>query len=196
MIDPATLAATWARMAEEGRATLHGEGVIDDAISFEPALDLRYKGQWYELTIPVDPAAVSAAPDLETIAASFHAEHDGLFGYNSPEMPIEILNIRLSAVGRTSDERISLNSEVAVNMPVGAGRREIYSPQRREMVEVDVYRGAAMGPGTKVNGPAVIELGTTTIVVLDQYDCVVDKSGSFVMYLRDRADEVTSRLNL
>ncbi len=196
MIDPATLAATWSRMAEEGRATLHGEGVTDEAISFEPSLDLRYKGQWYELTIPVDPAGVSSAPDLATIAESFHAEHDGLFGYNSPEMPIEILNIRLSAVGRTSDERISLNSEVAVNMPVGAGRREIYSPQRREMVEVEVYRGAAMGPGTKVAGPAIIELGTTTIVVLDQYDCVVDKSGSFVMYLRDRADEVIGRLNL
>ena len=53
-----------------------------------------------------------------------------------------------------------------------------------------------MGPGARLSGPAVIELGTTTIVVLDQYDCVVDRSGSFVMYLRDRAAEIEAQLNL
>ncbi|MGV9672070.1 hydantoinase/oxoprolinase family protein [Gordonia sp. NPDC003504] len=195
-LDPAALAAIWQRMASEGRETLHVEGVTDDAISYEPSMDMRYKGQWYELTISVDPGAVGASPDLGAIAQAFHEEHAVLFGYNNLEMSIEILNIRLSVVGKTSDERISLSSEVAVDMPFGAGRREIYSPLRREMVEAEVYRGTAMGPGTQISGPAVIELGTTTIIVLDQYDCVVDRSGSFVMYLRDRADEVIAKLKL
>jgi N-methylhydantoinase A len=182
-------------MSEEGRATLHGEGVSDDAISFEPTLDLRYKGQWYELGIPLD-AAMLTSPDVDAIAAAFHDEHDLLFGYHSLEMPIEVLNIRLSAVGRTSDERISLGSEITVDKPERPARREIWSPVRKAMVEVDVHQGSALGPGTELSGPAVIELGTTTIIVLDQYDCVVDRSGSFVMYLRERASEIRAQLSI
>lgn len=194
-IDPAELAGIWRQMADQGRATLVGEGVDEDAIGFEPTLDLRYKGQWYELKIDVDPAALDA-PDIEAIAKDFHAEHDLLFGYHNMEMPIDVLNVRLAAIGRTSDERINLNSAVTVDKPQRPARREIYSPQQESMVEVDVHQGDAMGPGVQISGPAVIELGTTTIVVLDQYDCVVDRSGSFVMYVRDRAAEIKERLNL
>ena len=48
----------------------------------------------------------------------------------------------------------------------------------------------------QVTGPAVIEFGTTTVIVLDQYDCIVDNSGSFVMYLRAREQELKARLAL
>lgn len=194
-LDTAALAQTWKAMADEGRATLRGEGVDEDAISFQPSLDLRYKGQWYELSIPVDPGT-TGAPDVSAIAASFHAEHELLFGYHNDEMPIDVLNIRLSAVGRTSDERIDLASEVAVDQTERPARREIWSPRKQAMVEVDVHQGAAIGPGREISGPAIIELGTTTIVVLDQYDCVVDKAGSFVMYLRERAEELRAQLNI
>jgi N-methylhydantoinase A len=64
------------------------------------------------------------------------------------------------------------------------------------MVEVGVHQGAVMGPGEEVEGPAIIELGTTTIVVLDEYNTVVDKNGSFVMYLRDQKDTLKARLSL
>jgi len=194
-IDTAALAQAWKTMADEGRATLLGEGVPEEAISFEPSLDLRYKGQWYELGIPVDPATMGA-PDVAAIAASFHAEHDLLFGYHNDEMPIDVLNIRLSAIGRTSDERISLASEVAADQTERPARREIWSPAQKKLVEVDVHQGGTMGPGAEISGPAIVELGTTTIVVLDQYDCVVDNAGSFVMYLRERADELRAQLNI
>lgn len=194
-LDPADLAHSWAEMAERGRATLLAEGVPEDKISFRPSLDLRYKGQWYELKIDVDPYML-AEPDVDTIAKSFHLEHDLLFGYNSLDMPIDVLNIRIAVIGKTSDERINLVSATRVASVAGASRRKIWSPAQQQMVEVDVYQGTALGPGAEVSGPAIIELGTTTIVVLDQYDCVVDSSGSFVMYLRSRAEELRARLNL
>jgi N-methylhydantoinase A len=64
------------------------------------------------------------------------------------------------------------------------------------MVEADVHQGGAMGPGEEVEGPAIIELGTTTIVVLDEYNAVVDRNGSFVMYLRDQKETLKARLSL
>jgi N-methylhydantoinase A len=194
-LDQQELVQAWKSMAEQGRATLLGEGVGTDSITFEPSLDVRYVGQWYELSIPVDPSAMGA-PDIGAIAASYHAEHDLLFGYSTPERPIEVLNIRLSAVGRTSNERISLASELVIDGSERPSRRQIWSPRQRAMVEVDVHQASALGPGAAISGPAIIELGTTTIVVLDQYDCLVDSSGSFVMYLRDRAEELKAQLSL
>lgn len=194
-LDPAELARAWGEMAAQGRTTLLGEGVPEENISFVPSLDLRYKGQWYELKIDVDPMLLEQ-PDMDVIAKSFHLEHELLFGYNSLEMPIDVLNIRIAAVGRTSDERIDLGSATRGASTALTSRREIWSPARQSMVEVDVHQGASLGPGAEVAGPAIIEMGTTTIVVLDQYDCVVDRSGSFVMYLRDRAEELRAKLRL
>lgn len=194
-LDPGDLARIWGEMAEQGRETLLGEGVPPENISFIPSLDLRYKGQWYELKIDVDPM-MREEPDMEVIAKAFHLEHDLLFGYHSLEMPIDVLNIRISAIGRTSDERIDLGSATRDASRTVTARREIWSPAQEAMVEVDVHQGAALGPGAQISGPAIIEMGTTTIVVLDQYDCVVDRSGSFVMYLRHRAEELRAQLRL
>ncbi|MCG2622583.1 hydantoinase/oxoprolinase family protein [Arthrobacter sp. I2-34] len=194
-LDPGTLVAAWKEMAAEGLNTLLAEGVDEADIAFVPSVDLRYKGQWYELNIEVDPANLEA-PDVEKFAEAFHREHEALFGYNNFEMPIDLLNIRLSAVGRTPNDRVTLNGTISGGAVPERKRRNMWSPLQRRMVEADVHQGAAMGPGEEVEGPAIIELGTTTIVVLDEYNTVVDSNGSFVMYLRDQKEQIMARLNL
>lgn len=191
-----SLVSIWKEMADQGRNTLLAEGVAEADISFIPALDLRYKGQWYELNIEVD-AVNLEAPNLDDFAEAFHREHEVLFGYNNLEMPIDLLNIRLSAIGRTPNDRVTLAGTMAAgdDRPKKT-RRDIWSPLQRRMVEADVHQGAAMGPGEEVEGPAIIELGTTTIVVLDEYNAVVDRNGSFVMYLTDQKETLKGRLSL
>jgi N-methylhydantoinase A len=107
-----------------------------------------------------------------------------------------VLNIRLTAIGRTPNDRIDLASTVDPNAEVIVTEREIWSLTEHRMVMAPVYQGGTLGPGATVSGPAIIELGTTTIVVHDEYDCVVDVNGSFVMYLRDRAAEILPRLTI
>ncbi|MDJ0349589.1 hydantoinase/oxoprolinase family protein [Cryobacterium sp. PH29-G1] len=188
------LVDTWKGMMAEGRKTLHAEGVADAAISYVPSVDLRYKGQWYEINVEVDPANL-VSPNIAEFYASFHKLHDTLFGYSTLDMPIDLLNIRLTVVGTTPNDRVDLAATAAGAIPEHR-RRDIYSPLQRQMVEVEVYQGAAMVPLDEIEGPAIIELGTTTIVVLDEYNTVVDKNGSFVMYLRDQKDTLKARLDL
>ena len=71
-----------------------------DAVELRAALDLRYIGQWHELTV-----AVELPLDVDAAAAAFHAEHDRHFGHASPGAPIELLALRLGAVGRTAEAR-------------------------------------------------------------------------------------------
>jgi N-methylhydantoinase A len=193
-LDLAALRGVWQEMAATGRDVLRDEGVPDSAVSYQPTLDMRYAGQWFEINLPLG-AEVLDGPDVESIEAPFHELHDSLFGYRSDEMPIEIINVRLSVVGATSGDAGPRADPPSVDVgPAVTGSREIWSPSRREMVEAQVYAGLRLGPGDEVAGPAIIELGTTTIVVLDEYDVVVDVAGSYVMHLRSRAAELLARI--
>jgi N-methylhydantoinase A len=193
-LDPAALQQVWKEMAAAGRDVLNEEGVSNDAISFQPTLDIRYAGQWFEINLALD-ASVLDTPDKDVIAAAFHELHDTLFGYRSDDMPIEIINVRLTAIGSMRDESgVSHSTAAAEDGPALTGEREIWSPSRRAMVPAQVYAGLRLSPGDHVEGPAIIELGTTTIVVLDEYDVVVDVAGSYVLYLRERADEFLPRI--
>lgn len=164
-------------------------------ISFVPSLDMRYLHQWFELNVELPESGIST-PNLADVASDFHALHERVFGYFSEETPVEVLNIRLTAIGRTPNDRIDLASTVDPNAEIIVTKRYIWSLSQKRMVSAPVYQGSTLGPAATVEGPAIIELGTTTIVVHDEYNAVVDINGSFVMYLRDRAEEILPRLTL
>ena len=180
-------------LADAGRATLHGEGVADAAISFKAALDLRYVGQWHELQVPLDwePGGAPAIGDMED---RFHAEHDRTFGYASSSSAIECLAVRLSAVGATPQVDLSDLDEMAEGRVAPSGRRATWSPGSRAMVDTPVYDGHGLQPGFEVAGPAIVELATTTIVLLEGFDLVVDRRGAFLLCAGERGRTLAAQL--
>ena len=188
------LAAMWAQMAAAGLDILRGEGLSDDSASFSPALDMRYKGQWYELIVPLGAESMSS-PDVATLTDAFGTMHDRLFGYRTDDMPIDVLNVRLTVVGSTPKPTMRLSDDIMETGDPRIGTRQMWSSMQRSMVEVGVFDGRRMGPGATLEGPAVVELGTTSIVVPDEFDLVVDDAGSFVTILRERAEQVRKSLD-
>ncbi|HEY8582688.1 MAG TPA: hydantoinase/oxoprolinase family protein, partial [Capillimicrobium sp.] len=190
---PEDLAAALSEMTDEGRATLAGEGVGDDAITFSAAFDLRYAGQWHEIAVPVA-WSPGAEIDLAAVVRAFHGEHDRTFGYASETSPVECLAVRLSAVGATPKPSLKHVDEMADARPEPAGSRLTWSPRRREMVETPVYSGHGLAPGFEAAGPAIVELATTTIVVLEGFDLIVDGRGAFLLCAGERGRELAGRL--
>jgi N-methylhydantoinase A len=178
-----------------GRATLGGEGIDEGAIDFELAMDMRYVKQYHEVTIPVSTGALNledtgGAFDAAAVLDEFHAEHNRLFGYSLEEegTPVELINIRLRAVGRT--ERPDFMREEAVTGdPSSAvkGERRAFVPESGEFGEVPVYDALQLGFGAFVAGPALLEQPNTTIFVSGGFDAVVDPMGSYVVYDRDKS---------
>jgi N-methylhydantoinase A len=179
-------------MAAEGRQTLERERVRADAIELRASVDLRYVGQWHELTVPVD-WQEGRPLDRAELAEGFHREHDALFGYSSPEMPVELLAVRLSVLGRTEKPAVAESAPAAAE-PTPSATRPVWSPTDRALLDTPVYDGRALGPGAALSGPAVVELVNTTIIVLAGFELVVDRFGSFVVWRGDRGRELALRL--
>lgn len=192
-VDASELAGTLQGLAHGGRATLHGEGVGEEAISFHASLDLRYVGQWHELRVQL-PWAEGQRPDIAQIAERFHAEHDRTFGYSSPEAAIECLAVRLTAIGATPKPDLSNLDEMAARRHEPRATRPTWSARQRTMVETPVYDGHALGGGFELQGPAVVELATTTIVVLEGFDLIVDDRGSFLLCLGEHGRSLAQQL--
>lgn len=189
-MNSADLAEVWREMVDRGREVLSGEGVAGADMSFTPQLDLHYKGQWFEITVPLDEGTL-VAPDLAEAARLFHSAHETQFGYHTEEMPIEVLNVRLTATGTVGEHDNDWASEVIdAGQDSLVGHRKIWSPAHRRMVEAEVHSAAYLGPGDEITGPAIVEMDTTSLVVLDEFDLLVDVKGSFVLYRKDLAQEL------
>jgi len=180
-------------MVAAGKDTLLSESIAEDRMEFELAMDMRYLKQYHEVTIPVSMAVLEGEAgdfDADTVLADFHREHNRLFGYSLEEekTPVELINIRLRAVG-TTDRPDFLREEAVAGDPSSAlkSRRQAFVPETGKFEEVPVYDALLLGFGAFVEGPALLEQPNTTIFVSGGFDAVVDPMGSYVVYARDKA---------
>jgi N-methylhydantoinase A len=141
------------RMREDGFGP--GEMVLDRFV------DARYVGQVHELTVPIPPGPVTPA-FAAAAAESFHHEHERLYTYARRDIPAELLHWRVRATGRTA--------AVAHEAPVGAanaapvGSREVIFPGMGPVM-VPTHFAPDLTPGITIEGPAVIDGPTTTVLV-------------------------------
>src|SRR3954470_17689572 len=89
----------FARLSEQALADLRADGFGDGQIAIERAVDMRYAGQGYEITIPCDFPG-DAAGSLDRLRADFDARHRAMFGHSAPEEPVEIVSYRVRGIGK------------------------------------------------------------------------------------------------
>jgi len=177
-------------MKDEGRAMLAEERIDEDASEYFVKFDCRYLKQYHEVSFVVDPQQLEQG-DVDAISQAFHAEHNRLYGYSLAELdvPVEIINIRVQAVGRTEKPTYQLEDYAGTDSSAAEkGRRSVYILEINDFQEVPVYDGHALKHGNLVIGPAMIEQETTAIFVSQFYDCICDQYGSFAIYLKGRED--------
>jgi N-methylhydantoinase A len=61
--------------------------------------DLRYPRQAYELTVPVAEGPITRQ-SLDRLADGFHDKHRQTYGHGNPDEPVQLVNLRLTAIGR------------------------------------------------------------------------------------------------
>ena len=152
------------------------------SITYERLIDLRYKRQSSELTLPV-PARVEAADIQRVLAESFHAAHEQTYGYRREDDTIATVSVRLKATVRTQSLSFS---ELGVSFSQSAEktaqpdfRRAYFGPQQGELDTRILSRGDLVEHA--VAGPLIVEEFDTTIVVPPQWQASVDAYGNIVL---------------
>ncbi|HEX8012049.1 MAG TPA: hydantoinase/oxoprolinase family protein [Casimicrobiaceae bacterium] len=175
-------------MIDEGGRQLAAERVPAERRRFVVRFDCRYLKQYHEVSFEVARESLRAR-DATAIARAFHAEHNRLYGYSleAEEAPVEIINVRVQAVGATERTRAAEEAYAGEDSAHALkGRREAYVFEDNAYKNVPVYDGHRMRHGNRVRGPAIVEEVTTAIFVSAGYDCVLDRYGSFALYAKGR----------
>ena len=165
-------------LKEQANKLFIGDEVLPNARSFKYYLEARYKGQSYELRIPL-PGQMKSDSLVEFIAA-FHTEHKKEFGYELLERSIEIVNCRLEAVGKTAkpiaEKAMQNKTELKVKEI-----REVYFGSSFGWKETPVYERAGISHRAKVAGPAIIEEMSSTTILPPNYEATVDNGANLIL---------------
>jgi N-methylhydantoinase A len=140
-------------LAKRGLEELRGQGVPRNQITLDREIDMRYVGQGFEISVPLD-------CDFQR---TFHDLHRVRYGHSSPNVSVEIVNLRLRAVG-------SIPKPILPKEKLGSEQSEDALINFRPVVlsvgricEVPFYAGDDFRPGNRINGPAVIVYSDTTV---------------------------------
>ena len=151
---PLELEDIYRKMEENGRK------IIDEVKRIERSMDLRYKGQSYEINIPV------TSLDFDKIEKNFDNAHEKLYGYTSTE--IELVNLRSKLFGK--ENKIEIKK---------AEKRKAENYMREahfdEIIEVPVYYYDTLSPKMNLKGPCIIEGKETTVLVRSNETASLDE---------------------
>jgi N-methylhydantoinase A len=134
------------------------------------AVDCRYRGQGFELTVPL--AAVTPQ-GLEGARHAFHQRHHAVYGHAAPEEPVEIVTLRVTATAPSPG--FQPPPIRGSNGPAPAGARKVFD---EGWVEARVFDREHLSPGTSLDGPAVVEEGESTTWVPAGWTLAVDPLGT------------------
>ncbi|HUG64616.1 MAG TPA: hydantoinase/oxoprolinase family protein [Gaiellaceae bacterium] len=165
------LDAAFAPLEEAGTHDLQREGTAPEDISFVRQLDLRYVGQSFELTVP------SGEP--EEAARRFHAEHDRAYGFSAPEEPVELVSVRVRAVGRIAKPALPVLAEGP--LPDPKERRPVHFAEVGGFVDAAVFDRYTLPAGVRFEGPAIVEEYDSTIVVHPGFAADSDVHGNLFL---------------
>ena len=176
-VDFADLGRTLAEMAAEAASVLRNGKRAERRIHF----DLRYLGQEFTLPVPVEQRQIEAG-DRRGIRAAFDRLYDQRYAHHSPGEPVEIVNVRLAAIGRRAS--IKLPRLPAARRARASHRVRAYLGDAARAVSCPVYRRGDLGAGARVAGPALVrEHGTTTVLFKGDV-CSVGRTGELVISVR------------
>jgi N-methylhydantoinase A len=161
-LDIPALSGLYTRMDEEGRARM--QAWFDGDVENRRYAEMRYGEQVFEIEVPlagIDLDQPDRAATIAQLKAAFERRHDELYAYALPDQHPVLVNARVATVGLLPE--LPPEPVPKEDAPAAAvGRRDVYLG---EWISADVYRFAELIPGQTVNGPAVIESDSTTVLL-------------------------------
>jgi N-methylhydantoinase A len=152
---PEEVDAMFARLEALAAEELNNDGFAPNAIRIERALDMRYAGQGYEITMPC-----RKGDALDALRRKFDEQHRAMFGHSAPEEPVEIISYRVRGLGLVPPVEMPIFKRTGATL-ADAKRETRQVRMDGEAVACPIYQRERLDVGLTFAGPAI----------LDQFDC-------------------------
>jgi N-methylhydantoinase A len=171
-LDPGRAAAMLTEMETTASEWLSAAAIPPARRVLLRSADLRYRRQAYELTVPLADGPITRA-SLDRVAAAFHAKHRQTYGHANPEETVQLVNLRLTAIGCLPGYR---PAQPPAREPARCRMREVWFPETGP-APCPVHWRNGLSADEIIAGPAIIEAMESTIVVPPGWIASVDGNG-------------------
>jgi N-methylhydantoinase A len=155
------LKSALAELHSAGQRELQAEGFKKGEIQSMDFVDLRYRGQSYELTIKLERDFIDR----------FHEEHERRYGYANRGRQIELVSVRTTFIGRTKKPELE-KSRKQRGRPAPVDVKPVWIDHKQ--VKTAIYDRSMLGYGHVITGPAIIGEYSSTTLIPRGYRCDVD----------------------
>ncbi len=171
---------TFKEIESKGIEHLNKDGFEEKKINTYRSLEMRYVGQIHECTVNIDFFEITEET-LKNIKEAFHNRHEELYTYSEKDSPVELVNIESTIYGRIDRPNYSeLENKGQINDALKISRNLIFS-EKGNSLKTPVYDGNKLSPGNLIDGPAVVEEDTTTLVIESGWFLELHKSGTYII---------------
>ena len=168
------LVAVHDEMVAEAKAALR----YGTDAQYQIQLDLRYVGQEFTLSVPIELAQLMRG-DRSGIRIAFDRLYEQRYAHHSPEEPVEVVNFRLGAIGKRP--KLHFPALTTVGVAPAAGTRAVYFSSAAQPLMAKIYRRQDLGADAQITGPALIQEHGTTTVLYEHDQCRVAASGELII---------------
>lgn len=183
-LDVSLLNNTLDEMQQSLGEQLLSEDIDPASAVFERSSDARYVGQGYELRLPLPKSAI-AAEELDSVLGRFHKLHQQEYGHHFVSSPIELVNLRVTAIGELPK----------IGVPEKPGGKSLDDAQVRidktifrdgmdlKSFDTTFYDRSRLPPDQKFSGPAIILQTDSTTVIPPGCTAELQTTGCLVIRL-------------
>ena len=162
------LSHNFSELISQANDDMLAEGFDCNQVTLHRTIDVRYVGQSHELNVEFTP----------NFAESFHCIHNQRFGHAKHDTVIEIVNLRVRAVGKTEDSMDTIQN-------LGSNSREKFYHKNvifnGKNYPTDSYHREDLKTGSEINGPSIIvELSATTVIPPD-FSAEIDSGQNMIV---------------
>jgi N-methylhydantoinase A len=158
------------------REEIAKEGFTLERLTLQRVLDVRYVGQSYEIPIPCPSEATQLVQ--ETMAKNFHEAHKQRFGYSDTTQKVEVVNVRLKAIGLVEKPLMPTISDKGGTRIVGHTNTSF---GHANYPQTPIYQRSSLRCGDEFTGPAVIAQMDATTVVPPLWQAKLDERGNLLI---------------
>ena len=188
MVDIREVEAVFQKLRLKGAKMLEKQRVPKRNMYFIHQMDLRYFGQSYELTIPTSSPFTEEV--LHKTVENFHKKHIAVYGYAARSEPVELVNVKLIAVGVVEKPKLKKEPLHGEKPPKKAmvAERKVFFEHDNSYVGTPIYKREKLKAGNVISGPAVVEQYDATTIVYPDWIASVDRFGNLILEIKERGN--------